>query len=433
MRAVSKQVRRYPDLALDALETSSLNPRDAAFAHAIYDTVLRRWLTLSHLIGTRLDLPFDRIEPRAAAALLVGACQIFLLDKVPVHSAVNASVEWAKAHGGRGGGGLVNAVLRRMCELAEVEEPKRQAWSDGRDELPLSDGEARALALDALPKDPVQRLSIATSTPVPLLRTWMRDYSTRESREFALHGLIHAPTILNTAHAQSDLPEGLEPHDVPGHHVFTGTHGELSTLLEARSDIWAQDPASSLPVASVADLNPKIVVDVCAGKGTKTRQLFHTFPEAEIIATDIDLVRRKFLENVFARTERVRILPYEKLIELAGAADLVLIDAPCSNTGVLARRIEARYRFSSQHLESLTSIQKQIIADAVRLVRGGTKQGRILYATCSLDPSENREQAAWAERWHSFRIEREHKRRPTGSPGDPPHRYTDGSYAALLS
>jgi 16S rRNA (cytosine967-C5)-methyltransferase len=77
------------------------------------------------------------------------------------------------------------------------------------------------------------------------------------------------------------------------------------------------------------------------------------------------------------------------------------------------------------------AVQRQIIADSVRLLKPGGG-GRLLYSTCSLDPAENREQAAWACRWHGFRIGREHDRLPEGLPGDPAEKYSDGSYAVLL-
>ena len=77
-------------------------------------------------------------------------------------------------------------------------------------------------------------------------------------------------------------------------------------------------------------------------------------------------------------------------------------------------------------------MQRQIIADAVRLLRMDGKAA-ILYSTCSLDPRENEEQARWAQKWHDFEITRESRRLPEGGPGQAPQTYTDGSYAVLLT
>lgn len=430
--ALAVQVRRFPDLELSVLRTDGMSPLDEAFAHALYDAVIRRWLTLSFIVESALDRPDKRPDPRTIAAILAGAAQLLLLDKVPPHAAVNTSVDWVKTRVSEGAGRLVNAILRKIARL--LEEPggvRRETYTDKQDEIPLIGGGALALGAPILPEDTLTRLSVASSVPIELLRAWSKS-SVREARRLALHTLVQPPVILNTSHATADLPQGTAAHTAPGHHVYSGTHAELSAMLNARKDIWVQDPASSLAVGSVPDLRPKLIVDACAGMGTKTRQLAATFPSAKIIATDVDMPRVRVLRGVSAHLPNVQVVAYDKLIDYAGKADLILLDVPCSNTGVLARRVEARYRFDREHLEKLASMQKQIIADSVRLLRRGSGTCGVLYSTCSLDPRENQAQADWACRWHGFRQEREHTRLPEGLPGDPPTAYSDGSYAVLL-
>ncbi|PKL33590.1 MAG: hypothetical protein CVV40_00560, partial [Planctomycetes bacterium HGW-Planctomycetes-2] len=242
------------------------------------------------------------------------------------------------------------------------------------------------------------------------------------------------------AHANEalGLPASLTPHGAPGHSIFTGSHDELIRLLDSRRDVWVQDPASSLAVSMISNLRPGLIIDLCAGKGTKARQLAATFPDARIIATDVDSLRLETLARS-VDPSRVTAMPYERLWAppgkgecWLGEADLVVLDVPCSNTGVLARRVEARYRFSRRRTEGLTTMQRQIMADSMRLLRRGGGSSRVLYSTCSLDPEENAEQAAWLARWHGLRIERESLRSPEGLPGEPAERYSDGAYAALL-
>jgi len=137
------------------------------------------------------------------------------------------------------------------------------------------------------------------------------------------------------------------------------------------------------------------------------------------------------------------VIPYASLMEHAGEADLVLLDVPCSNTGVLARRIEAKYRVSRKRTDELTGLQRQIIANAIPLLRESTSRsedeadgasggGKLLYSTCSLDSRENEQIAEWAQKWHRFQSAREHRRAPEGLPGSDPVKYSDGSYAVLL-
>jgi 16S rRNA (cytosine967-C5)-methyltransferase len=429
MSALTRQLNNYPDLSLGVLDVTRLGERDAAFAHALYDVVIRRWLTLRFLIEQKLARPEEPPPPKPMAALMAGAAQILLLDKVPVHSAVDTSVEWVKRSGTLGASKLVNAVLREVASLIpETGKERRPTSTDARDELPMPDGTALALSSHVLPADPLSRLAVATSTPIELLRSWAKHHSLREARRLALHGLVSPPTILNTMHASAPLPTECTPHNIPGHHVWTGSHESLTTLLRDRRDIWAQDPASSLAVSSVADLKPALIVDACAGMGTKTRQLCATFPNARVIAADVDVVRVKALQKA-VDPERVTVVPYQSLSDYAGKADLILLDVPCSNTGVLARRVEARYRFDREHLERLAATQRQIIADSMRLPNKGAC---LLYSTCSLDPVENQEQVMWTSRWHGLRPAREHDRLPEGLPGEGPEKYSDGSFAALM-
>lgn len=429
MAALTKQVARYPDLGLQELDVGGLDERDAAFAHALYDAVMRRWITLAYVLEKSLQRPEARVPPRAVAAIFTGMAQMLFLDRVPVHAAVHTAVEWTKKSGGVGPAGLVNAILRGVASrLPEGVKEKRAVYSDGLDEIPLSDGSCLALPELVLPTDPLSRLAVATSTPIELLRTWSKQRGVRETKRLAMHSLVVPPTILNTAYAGAPLPQTCVPHTLPGHHVWAGTHAELTEFLAARRDVWVQDPASSLAVESAADMSPSLIIDACAGLGTKTRQLCAAFPNAKVIAADVDKVRVRALQRS-VDPERVQVVPYQSLIEFAGKADLVLLDVPCSNTGVLARRVEARYRFDRAHLESLAAAQRQIIADSIRLP---SRRGAILYSTCSLDPAENADQARWTSRWHGLKPEREHDRLPQGSPGDEPAKYSDGSYAALL-
>lgn len=444
-RRVAKQARRFPDeLLITPLGEENLSPRDASFAHALYDTVMRRWVTLESLIQLGLKREFSSLDEHVRAALLCGAAQMLLMNTIPPRAAINESVTWTKrvTRSDRPGG-FVNAVLRRVAELIGQTEPegeapgrwppRRERYEGGADELPLPDGRAIPLSSAVLPEDPLRRLEVATGHPLALLRLWAKSMPLREVRALAMHGIVRPPVILNTAHAAEALPERVTaPHSAPGHHVFSGTHPELVRLLERRADVWVQDPASSLAVESVTDLSPNLIIDACAGQGTKTRQLAAVFPDARIIATDVDHPRRAALAKVFAEhpaEERVTVIDHRELGDWAGKADLVLLDVPCSNTGVLARRVEARYRATEASIASLAGVQRQIVADAVKLIAPG---GAVLYSTCSLDPRENEEMVEWAARWHGFEATRANRRMPAGGPGAPADRYSDGSFAALL-
>lgn len=431
----------------------TLSDLDQAFAFAIYDASVRYWHALTYLISRCTSQPFSELEPRLRGALLGSAAQIIVLDRVPRHAVINHAVEWCKVIIRPGAGAMANAVLRKLADFKPetLEAAKRERYTDLLDELPSLDGSAIVLSTKVLPENELDRLAVATSHPSVLLQQWLRQVPMRDVRARALHGMIHPPVILNTAHALQPLPQGtlLTPHDAPGHHVFTGSGAELRGLLGSRSDIWVQDPASALAVQSALAIRPRphVVLDLCAGHGTKTRQLARTFPNAEIIATDIDSVRFASLQRVFGPRDNstpdapanVRVLPMADVkAQFWGKADLILLDVPCSNTGVLARRPEARLRFSHESLGSVIGVQKQIIADSIGLIADTTGnppragRGRILYSTCSLEPQENAAQAAWADKWHKLGISHQQQQLPQGTPGGEASSYCDGAFSAIL-
>ncbi len=453
---IAQHAAKFPMLDLAPLDETELGleGRDAAFAHAIVDAVLRRWLTLRHIIQTRLTQPFESVEAPLQAALLVGAAQVVLLDRVPAYAAIDHAVEWSKRRVRPGAGGMANAVLRKVATLAAAgvePRPMSERYSDRPDELPLPDGRSIRLAEPVMGEDPLDRLACSTGHPRALLDIWAKAHGQPAARALALHGVLHAPTIVRVA--ENVLKAGLDPalftpHDRPGFAVFSGSRATLVEWLGQHHDCWVQDPASTLAVESIADLRPRLIIDACAGQGTKTRQLARTFPEAQIIATDTDDARRKTLLDVFEGHPRVRVIRHEKLIQHAGQADMVLLDVPCSNTGVLARRPEAKYRFVKHQIEELEGIQRQILADAIPLLseegpglvggksggsgKGGKRGGLILYSTCSLQPSENAGHIAWAKKWHNFEASRERVTLPKGAPGAQACTYQDGSYSVVL-
>jgi len=434
IRRLSRQAVRFPDLEPGGPAIDRLDNRDAAFAIALYEVVIRRWITLRYLLDRHMTKPFDRAEPQLKAVLLAGAAQLVIFDRVPAHAAISESVEWAKRRIRPGAGKLVNAVLRRIAgDVVQDDDglpTSREKWTDLRDELPLGDGRARVLTGGLLPENETQRLGITAGLSADLLERWAAQTDAATARHRALHTLCDAPITLNTRHEPGITIPELIPHDDDGRSVFTGSHTGLRGLLAAHANLWVQDTASSGAVESIGDLNPGVVVDFCAGVGTKTRQLAATFPNAEIIATDVDTPRLRTLRSVFEGHESVRVVEADALGEtVLGRADLVVLDVPCSNSGVLARRLEARHRVSAKTLDRLGGIQRQIIADALPLL---APHGAILYSTCSLEHEENGAQIDWASKWHGFGPERVRRCEPRGLPGDAPNIYADGAFSAFL-
>lgn len=427
LRSLAEHARCFPELHPHAPETGDLDHRDAALTRAIHDSVIRRWLTLRAVIAPRLSMPFDEMEPKLKAVLLAGAAQILLLDRIPPHAAVSESVTWAKWHVRAKAGGLVNAVLRRINDSVVRRDG---SFDDRQDQILLPDGRAIELNETFLPADPVERMAIQASLPVSILRRWIDTRGVGDARQAALQALCLPPTVLNVEFT-ADPIEQASAHETSGSAVFTGAPHELSELLGRRDDVWVQDAGSASTIRCVRELAaPTLIVDLCAGRGTKTRQLAASFPKAHIVACDTDRTRAKELAQVFRGHERVRVMAIRDVLpHVARQADLVLLDVPCSNSGVFARRPEAKYRFGRDQTKRLCDVQRQLLADAVPML---SPRGQVLYSTCSLEPEEDAAPLAWASQWHRFRIVRSDLVWPKGHPGGSTTSYHDGSFFALL-
>ncbi|MDX2132467.1 MAG: transcription antitermination factor NusB [Planctomycetota bacterium] len=433
LRHAERQAATFPDLPLAPPDTSELDARDAALAHAIAGAVTRRFLTLETVIHAFLRTPLRDAPPAVQAALLTGAAQLLFLDRVPAHAAIGESVEYAKAAAPRVSG-VVNAVLRNLArELTDAPEP-----ADPHDPdpalIPIGDGRARRTRRPLLPAENPARLAASCSLPLPVLHRWARQFGRDRATDLALHTLVSPPVIVNARHApRPPAHAAFLPHDEPGMLVWTGSDGrDLGAALAQSPGTWVQDPASSSPVElarlHVDPAGVRTVLDLCAGQGTKTRQLAACFPDARVIATDVDDARRAELRRVAATLPNCEVVEPDAPALGRVRADLIVLDVPCSNSAVFPRRPEAKYRWGADQLARLAKIQREIIAHAGELASPGCT---LLYATCSLDTEENEDQAHHATNagWQMLRDDR---RTPRGVPGDPPRGYADGSYAALL-
>jgi 16S rRNA (cytosine967-C5)-methyltransferase len=409
-----KLTQRFPDLPLGSADTRGLSPRDAAFARALESAILERWITLETVLSSQIDRRWETLQPAVRAALLTGAAELLLLDGIPDHAAINESVNRVRQHVHQAAAGLVNAVLRKVARLRKdtlpAEHPDAQAFHERRDLLPLSDGRALVLDQPIFAEEQVLRLEQQTSHGEDLVVHWIGAHGMAKTRDLCRHDLVRPPICITADDPEEIRPEAeeggpLSPHDRAGFFVFNPRRAGIERFLEAYPHSRVQDPASAESVAGAYALKPKRILDFCAGRGTKTRQLAHAFPDAMILATP------------------------EQLSKAIGLVDLLMLDVPCTNTGVLPRRPEAKYRFSRESLASIATLQRRIVREAEPFLAPG---GAILFSTCSLEPAENRRMVTWMERRFGLDCRNAAQRFPAGMPGDPPARIHDGSFHAVL-
>ena len=409
---------RFPEVPLVEPDMDGLSGPDAGLATAIHRTALQRWLTLEHLLARHLKQPIRKLAPETRAVLVSGAAQLVFMDRLPAYAVIDEAVGLAKKLDAPRTSGVVNAVLRKVAEM--VAERSAEPWVPAADRVPtVGDGGAVGsvvLTGSVLPKPDnlLAHLVVATSLPMPLLQRWFKAFGRERATTLALQSLGRPPTFVIEDEAATP---------------WSGTREELVAFLKADPSRRVQDPASLASVGAIDDLcpTPTTILDLCAGRGTKTRQLRQVFPQAHITAHDPDDDRRADLEVI----PGAGITVAEP--EPGQRFDLIVLDVPCSNTGVLARRPGARYRATPASLDSVIALQRQIMARALDHLADG---GHILYCTCSIDAAENQEQAAWlAEQRPGLSVLKQDLLLPRAESADLPagqSGYRDGSYHAVV-
>ena len=407
----------WPEHALPRLRSIALDdPRDVDLSERIVIGVIKQLLPLQYAIAALSGRPIDRVDVAVQKILAVALEQMRSLDRVPVHAIVDDAVEMTRRIGPRGATGFVNAILRKAAPTRGrvATEPTRTApdVAERTHSFPAGVftrlaslyGEARALTL-------CERFNAEP----PLLARLLPPMTLRSLRGAGVDA---------TAHATS-----------PNVVVLPATQRAALRDYADRGWCQVQDATSAETVADL-DVRPRQrVLDRCAGRGTKTRQLLEAIGDAgQVVAMDPSRDRLASLRSAFGdalAAGRLMVVEGEMLASSAvvGDFDRILIDAPCSNSGVFARRPEARYRQNPRELRSIATTQRAILDDSLaRLSPGGT----LVYATCSVWPEENEAIVQQALRGRSgYALVRSRSVPP--NPDADATRYRDGGFAATIT
>ena len=400
--AVNNGDQRARELLDRELERSGFDRRDRDLTTELVYGTLRRRGTLDRLVAAFSRVPLPKIQPRVLEILRLGAYQLVFLDKVPASAAVNEAVKIAKQVSSQGAAGFVNGCLRSLGR-AIVATGGGQG-DDPRRAVPLGDGAFCLFDRPVLP-DPArslaEHLAAAHSFPAWLVRRWLSRYDAATCRQL-LEAANAAPgVVLRINHlrtTQDDLLAELahtgrwaRPAG-PGHVVLEQA-GDLSRLRALRDGLCTvQGMAASAAAPMLAPAAGERLLDVCSAPGSKACQLAELAGNcATVVALDISAARLRLVAENAERLGAKAVLPVAAdgcACEQVFAAefDAALVDVPCSNTGVLARRVESRWRLSEERISRLAELQLSLVASAASVVRPG---GRLVYSTCSLEPEEN--------------------------------------------
>jgi 16S rRNA (cytosine967-C5)-methyltransferase len=360
-----------------ALSDAAIDHRDRRFIFEIVYGIIRRRLTLDYQIDRLLDNKMHKKNAVLRRILQIGLYQIVYMDRVPDHAAVNESVKLAKHETDtRHLGGVVNGVLRKV----------------------IADRHVIALP-DASEMEFNERLSIEYSHPRWLVDRWLKNFGLGQTKQLLAFNNSKPETFLRRKirglarqQFESDVRSMCDP--------ATGylnlyyrlkkalTPEYISVLRQGLCNIQA--PSSGWVVALMDVSKGDKVLDICSSPGGKTAMLSELAGDTgTICASDskwhrvkitLDTVRSLKLTNVYLLVSDGCFPPFE------GVFDKVLVDAPCTATGVFHRHPDARWTRKPADIDECVLLQRKLLESAARQIGRG---GVLIYATCSIEPEEN--------------------------------------------
>ncbi|MBM09876.1 MAG: MFS transporter [Magnetovibrio sp.] len=356
LKIFQQVIRRRKPLSSAIIESGGYqiaSKADSAFAERIVKTALKRLGQIDQILGECLAQPLPKKARVAQDVLRLGAAQILFME-VPDHAAVHTSVQLFHAEGEGRYAKLINAILRRLTR-------EGCSWINAQDETRLN-------------------------TPDWLWHSWSKVYGIQTCREIASAHLKEAPIDISVKANPKKWAIRLG-----GQVLNTNTvrleGSQAITNLEGYNEgsWWVQDVAANIVSGLIGDVRGKRIIDLCAAPGGKTAALASA--GAIVTAIDSSATRlQRLRENLTRLQLKAHVIEADakswRPIELA---DAVLLDAPCTGTGIIRRHPDIAHCKTASDVMELMVIQETLLVAAVELVKPG---GIILYSTCSLQPEE---------------------------------------------
>jgi 16S rRNA (cytosine967-C5)-methyltransferase len=394
------------DLLQAALAGAALSPADRGLCQEIVYGVVRWQAALDWLIARKTD--GREQKPVLQNLLRLGLYQIFWLDRIPDHAAVHETVELAKQNGFGAQAGFVNALLRGC--LREQEETKKllAGLKSSQPALGWSHPEwlvARWQKRWGAEKT-AQLLEWNNTPPKTFARVNTLKFGSSRGNEAQTEKTSKS---LLTSAATAELKDAGDlltrwrdenvEYDFVRRDWFEEnlvfelkSHPPLTALKSfQQGGFYVQDPSTLLAPALLGARPGETILDFCAAPGGKTTFLAQLMNnQGRLVAQDVSEERLKWIQENCAR---LGVTCVEPILSSAfslqpSAFDRILVDAPCSNTGVMRRRVDLRWRIQPKEIERLRAAQLDLLQSAAPRVKPG---GVLVYSTCSLEPEENQE------------------------------------------
>ncbi len=377
---------------LDLSILNQLEGQDRQQGNEYVQGILRRRSYLDFLIRHYSNVEFDEMASPFKNILRLGIYDLLFMDGTPDYAAVNESVELAKKHLGSKAGDLVNAILRKIQrEINDLPKPSAD--------------------------DRVKLIATTFSHPEWMVKRWVERFGEREAFQLMQSNNHHPEYYIRvnnirtqTEHfklrmQKSDI-EFEESDWLPGYFKMKSIRPVMEKGWFEKGLCLVQDIAAGF-APWILDPQPgETVYDICAAPGTKTVVMADLMQnEGSILAVDINGNRvSKIAENATNYgADIVKIQRADATEVRFKLADAVLLDAPCTGTGVLSKRADLRWRRTEEELNNIIEKQAELLDAAANMV---AKDGRLVYSTCSLEPEENMGQIEnFLQNYDNFELE----------------------------
>jgi len=376
LNSLHKQPSDFETRVSEFVSTIEFSQEDRDFIYALVKGVIQYRRLLDYVLDFSLNRQFSQIEITAVHLLRIGAFQ-FVVLKTPPHALVYETVEAAKELKRPDLVPLINAVLRNL--------PDETNWRKSLTRI----------------TDEVERLGIEFSHPDWLVKRWIANFgieSTRRILEFdnSYQPICfrHNPIRFSWSMTEERLARQKQAVKIisekPIHFFSVNRTGIL-----LKSDFFkeggcsVQDYNQALAVQLLSPKEGETIVDVCAAPGGKTTLIAQlTGNHSAVHASDVSEQKMSLVKNECARLgiESINYRVADASRDEFPEADKVLIDAPCTGTGVLSRRADLRWNRTAHHMKQVRRLQIGILENMAKFVRIG---GTLVYSTCSLEPEEN--------------------------------------------
>ncbi|NLC68025.1 MAG: 16S rRNA (cytosine(967)-C(5))-methyltransferase RsmB [Clostridiaceae bacterium] len=352
---------------------------DRIFVAGLVYGVIKWKLTIDQVICQFSNIPLKKLSPWILNILRLGTYQLLYTDRIPESAACNESVKLALKYGHRASANYVNAVLRNIARRhSEIKYPDRE-------------------------KEPVEYLSFKYSHPSWMVKHWI-DLFGEDFTESLLEANNKNPDFtvrVNTLKTtRQEFMEKLDEKEIGytvGRYIdnaliVNDAAALMDSGLFAEGYFTVQDEASMM-VSKVLDPAPgELVMDVCAAPGGKSTHIAEMMGnEGMVVSWDIHVHKAELVEKA-ARRLSINIVKAElhdsSVVDAnyIMKADRVLVDAPCTGTGIIRRKPEIKWNKTVKDKEEIRALQLRILSASAEYVKPG---GVLVYSTCSIEPDEN--------------------------------------------